>query len=223
MKGWRKNINPINPQFETLKVGNINAGNYFEIETAGNIKLNGDATQWDDLRFPLVGQRLDVAAGRIDYNYDDCTVDFQDNALYAGDPVCFIAQMSHSKELGSAIELHLHWFQNQNQTPNWLLAYRWVNMGESAIAVGSEILLKWTSNAITYTSGTISQLTEFGNITKPTTDTISSILQIRLFRDSNNASTLFAGADPYTGDAQAIEFDIHYIKDGFGSNQEYVK
>ena len=211
------------PIYKKIRVGDVGAGNYFEIEDEGNVILNGDATSWDDLRFPASGSQLFSAAGRIDYNYDDCTLDLQDTCIYPTDVLCYLPQMSHAKQLGSAIELHVHWLQNQNATPNWLLGYRWINIGETAIAVGSETLVKWTENAITYSSGTIHQLTEFGSITKSVTDTLSSILQIRLFRDTTNVSTLFAGADPYTGDAQLLEFDIHFIKDGFGSNEEYVK
>lgn len=206
-----------------LESGDISGGNITEIESDGTLEFKGDATVWEDLRFPLQGQRLDTSSGRIDYNYDDCTVDYADNARYDNEPICFVAQMSHSKLLGSAIELHLHWLQNANNTPNWLLGYRWVNTGETAVIVGSETLVKWQTNVITYSSGTISQLTEFGEITKPTTDTLSSILQIRLFRDSANTSTLFAGADPYVGAVQALEFDIHYEKDTIGSRTEFSK
>ena len=204
---------------ESLTGGAVNRTVFDE---DGTMEAQGDATTWEDLRFPLQGQRLDVAAGRVDYNYTDCTVDFQSNALYPGDPICFICQQSHSKLLGSAIELHLHWLQNQNATPNWLIGYKWLNTGERYDTL-TETLMPWTSNAITYTANTISQLTEFGTITKPVDDTLSSILHIRLFRDTTNVSTLFAGADPYIGDAQATEFDIHYIKDTMGSREEYVK
>lgn len=213
---WMKFINPSNPIFGTPP-------NTVEIQPDGNLVLNGTAKSWDDLRFPLSGQRLDISAGRVDYNYDDCTVDFQDNALYPDDVICFVAQMSHSKKLGDGIELHLHWLQNQNQIPNWLIAYRWINTSEGFPVVGNEILIPWSSNIVTYAAGNISQLTEFGSITKPVEDTLSSALAIRLFRDTNNDSNEFSGADLYSGDAQALEFDIHYIKDGFGSNQEYVK
>jgi hypothetical protein len=31
---------------------------------------------WEDLRFSLIGRRLDTAAGRIDYNYDEVAVNY---------------------------------------------------------------------------------------------------------------------------------------------------
>jgi hypothetical protein len=210
-----------NPRFSTVKVGV--GSDYFEIQKDGNVKLNGEASSWNDIKFPLQGQNLTTVAGRIDYNFDDCSVDFSDTARYPQEPICFLAQMDHSKLLGSMIELHLHWLQNSENTPNWVIGYRWINTGEAGISVSNEVLLPHIGNIITYTSGTISQLTEFGSIVKTVPDTLSSILQIRLFRDSANATTEFDGADPYVGIAQALEFDIHYIKDGFGSNDEYIK
>jgi hypothetical protein len=218
--GYKKKSS-LNPTYRSIQVGSD--GNFFTVDENGNVVLLEDATSWDDARFPSIGQSITSPAGRIDFNFDDCTVDFQDTALYPTDELCIVAQMSHSKLLGSAIEVHIHWLQNQNATPNWLLGYRWTNIGENAIAVGSETLLPFTTNARTYSSGTIHQLTSAGTITKGVADTISSVLQIRIFRDTTNASGLFAGADPYTGNAQQIEFDIHYQRDGFGSNQEYVK
>lgn len=221
---WDKGVSSLkDPVFDTLKVGDLTAGDYFEVQGDGSLRIYGEGTGWDDIRFPLVGQRLDVSAGRIDYNYDDCSVDFQDNALYDDDPVCFIAQMHHKKLLGSAIELHLHWMQNQDEIPNWLIGYRWINIGEALPLVGAETLVAWTDNIATYSAGNIQQLTEFGSITKPVADTLSSILHIRLFRDTDNDSLLFAGADPYVGGAQAVEFDIHYQIDSLGSREEYVK
>jgi hypothetical protein len=207
----------------TAKIGNVEAGNYFEVEPNGNVILHGEATSWDDLRFPALAQNLTSPAGRIDFNFDDCTVDIQDNAIYPTDEICILAQMSHAKLLGSSIEFHLHWFQNQNQVPNWLVGYRWINIGDTANAAASETLVVLNSSRVIYNAGTIHQLTEGNSITKPTPDTLSSVLQIRLFRDTTNVSTLFAGADPYVGTVQLMEFDIHFRKDGFGSDEEYVK
>ena len=195
---------------------------YTEFESDGTMMFNGEATTWDDLRFPLTAAKLDTSAGRIDYNFDDCTVDFQDNAKLT-DPACIVAQFQHKKLLGSAVELHVHWLQNQNKVPNFLIGYRWINLGEAAIAVGSEQYLIPTGNLVTYAAGTIHQLTEFGMITKSVADTLSSILQIRIFRDTANTSGLFAGADGYTGTVQVLEFDLHYEIDSAGSREEFIK
>jgi hypothetical protein len=42
---------------------------------------------------------------------------------------------------------------------------------------------------------------------------VSSIMLIKLYRDDNT----------YTGTAVTYQFDIHYLKDGFGSANEFIK
>jgi hypothetical protein len=56
-----------------------------------------------------------------------------------------------------------------------------------------------------------------------TTYGLSDILQVRVIRDTDNASGLFAGNDPYTATVGAINFDVHYQVDTNGSRQEYAK
>ena len=81
----------------------------------------------------------------------------------------------------------------------------------------------YTGHAFTYTSGTLNQITQMGTITPPPGCGISDIVQIRVLRDNDNDSTLFAGADPLAADVDAVNFDVHIEIDSFGSNQEYVK
>ena len=85
----------------------------------------------------------------------------------------------------------------------------------------------WTyvtcSSVFTYTSGTILQICTFGDITPPVGYSISDVLQCKLFRDNNNDSTEFVGADSYTGDAQAVSFDVHIEVDACGSRSQYIK
>ena len=92
-----KNGNPVDitrTSYTTIKVGDVAGGNYAEFEDDGTLKNNGDATTWDDIKFPLFGQRLDVSSGRIDYNFEDCTVDFENNARYPEEPICILGQLS---------------------------------------------------------------------------------------------------------------------------------
>lgn len=195
---------------------------YLTIKGNEALTLQGDATQWDDLRFPLQGQRLDVSAGRIDYNYDECTVDFQDNTRYPNEVICFAAQMPHAKKMDSNAYVHLHWLQNQNATPNWLIETWWYNNGDE-VSSPTKTLSMWSSNELTYSSGTLAQITVFPVASPPANEMVSSILKIRLFRDTANASTLFTGADPYIGTVQADELDIHYEINTFGSKLQYMK
>ncbi len=178
------------------------------------------ALSWDDLRFPLTGQRLTVTAGRLDYDFEECTVEFGATARYPNEPICMVAQMPHKKYFGSVLHPHLHWVQASSDMPNWLMAYRFYNNGE---AVPAFTLAAWDHNAFTYTSGSIMQLTNFPTIASPADENVSAILDIIMYRDSANVSTLFDGADPLSASAAAKEFDLHYQIDSTGSGREYNK
>jgi hypothetical protein len=52
---------------------------------------------------------------------------------------------------------------------------------------------------------------------------ISCFFDSKIYRDTANASTLFAGADAYTGNWLLKEYDLHYKKDSLGSAEEYIK
>lgn len=177
-------------------------------------------TTWDDLRFPLIGNRLDSASGRIDYNYIECTVDFDINARYPEEPICFVAQMPHSKKIGTVIRPHIHWVQEQNQVPNWLFSYRVYNNGDP---VPTFTNVAYSQSLFPYTSGSIMQLTLFPDIILPSPENVSAGCDMILYRDSANASGLFSGLDPYTIIAKAKEVDIHFEIDSLGSSQEFTK
>jgi len=52
---------------------------------------------------------------------------------------------------------------------------------------------------------------------------VSDFIDIEVTRDTDNTSTLFAGADPLTGNALLKAFDIHLQQDASGSMAEYEK
>ena len=103
--------------------------NHTEFEADGTMQAVGDATTYRDELQSLVGQRLFSAAGRIDYNYAEGAVTFQNNADTT-DYVTMNVQLNHDWNLGSAIEPHLHWWQISANVPNWLLQYRWQIQGD---------------------------------------------------------------------------------------------
>ncbi len=175
---------------------------------------------WDDLRFPLAGRRISVSAGRLDYDFTECTLDFSATARYPEEPVAMIAQMPHAKLFGSAVHPHLHWVQQEDEVPNWLLAHRFYNNGDTVPAFELSI---WDKLTFTYVSGDLMQIVDFPAIQAPDGETVSAICDMILYRDSANASTLFAGADPYTVGAKSKEFDLHFMTDSLGSGQEYSK
>ena len=179
-------------------------------------RMGGAAIAWDDHRAPLVGKRIAVSAGRVDYNYTELTVDFSATARYPNEPVGLVFQQGHNKLLGSAVYPHLHWIQEEDHIPNWLMAFRWYKNGQ--LVPSTWTLAKYTDHEYTYASGALAQITNFPALSPPADETVSSILEVKLYRDSANASTKFAGADPYTLSAKAKEFDNHVRIDSLGSN-----
>lgn len=176
---------------------------------------------WEDLRFPAAAFRLDSAATRYSYDFVNLGVEFDDNARYTEEVIGIIAQMSHGYLLGSGIDIHLHWEQNQNAVPNWLMDYRAYDIGEASN--GSWTTVTGTTVEIAYSSGSIHNITEFVSDWDPGLSEVSGLVEIKLWRDTANTSGEFAGADGYTGGALTKEIDIHYQIDQPGSLGEYSK
>jgi len=215
---------PGRPDFSRVRVGDVANGNYTAVETDGTIVHKGNSTVWEDQRYALIGQRLDSPAGAIDYNLDEIAVDFAANADYPDDFVAISAQISHQRKSESDIRPHFHWDQTSDGFPNILIAYRWYNNGELIPSTWELVALDDSSNAFTYTSGTLLQIS---SIPLPAGlgegKALSSFFDIKIYRDTANASTLFAGADSYTGIWRLREFDIHIEIDTDGSRQEFIK
>jgi hypothetical protein len=190
------------------------------LDRDGTFYFGRNIRGWDDLRFPMSGARLDSASTRYSYDYTECTVDFNTDARYTEEPTAMVAQMPHSKMLGSAVCPHLHWVQQEANVPNWLLASRCYNNGDLVPAFNLTVA---DHVEFAYASGNLMQMSEFPAILAPDNEKVSAIFDLILYRDSANASTLFAGADPYTVAAKTKEFDLHYLIDSLGSGQEGVK
>ena len=191
-----------------------------------NLNENGDGrvrlrlSAWDDLRSPATGSRIDTSTGRLDYNFTECGIAFDETARYPDEPLCIIQQMSHSKKLGTPVRPHIHWIQNSADVPNWLIAYRVYSYGD---VVPEFQLAKYDNTIFAYTGWELAQITTFPNIECPDDEMLSLELDVILYRDSANASGLFDGPDPYGGPVLYKEFDIHYQRDGFGSTYEFKK
>ncbi len=180
---------------------------------------------WDDLRFPMTGNRVDVSNGRIDYDYFNCTMGFQQNARYPNEPICMLAQLPHAKEYGTPIRPHIHWLQQATDMPNWLLAYQVIRKNEAAIIetdYSNFTLLPWAANAFTFIPGGMHQITVFDEIPL-VSEELSDCIKFVLFRDSSNISGEFSGADPSSLTEHVLEFDGHVKFDGLGSHGEFSK
>lgn len=202
------------------KFGDIDGGDYTGFEDDGTMVFNGDATVYDDMLNQLIGQRLESPSSNIVQNNAEGSLTFQTDAT-TSDYVTMSVQLSHRWKSGSMIYPHLHWWQAQNNVPNWLLQYRWQRQGQSKTTTWTSV--KMNENAFTYVSSTLNQISGFPAISAPSGYSLSDIVQCRIIRDTTNASGLFTGTDPYTVDVDAVNFDIHIECDTAGSRTEYAK
>lgn len=215
---------PENPEFVTLKTGDIAGGNYLEVQEDGTDVRVGNATQWDEISQSVVGKNLYVNAGRIDYNYDDLTVDFSSNARYPNENIGVVSQMLHARKVDSDIYPHIHWIQEDAGLPNILVEYRWYGNGEPVTATWTQVALTSADNVFVYSGGVMQQITRIilpvgSGIDKG----LSSTFEVKIYRDNSNSSGLFSGADSYPTIFKVKYYDIHIEKDTIGSREEFVK
>lgn len=204
------------PVFKTAKIG-TDAG-YTEVESDGTLVAHGSATTWEDMNGSAL--QLKVSGVGLSINSAENQLEFTTGANlsdYAYDNY----QLRHAWKLGSVLKPHIHWHQAQNQSPNWLLQYRWQANAEAKTTAWTN--LKCNTLAFTYTSGTLNQISYSAALTPPANAGLSDILEVRLLRDNSNTSGVFSGADTYTATAAVMFVDIHIEEDTLGSRTEYVK
>lgn len=192
--------------------------NYAEFDVNGQIKLNGNATQFDDLSASALS--LQQTGSGISFNLTEQVVEYLTSANLS-DYMIQTLQLKHAMKIGSNIYPHIHFTQKIAGIPNFLLQYRWqINGG---VAVTAWTNLKCNTGVFTYVSGSLNQIANSAVITPQTGSTLSDIVQFRIIRDNANTSGLFAGADPVAQMVQVLAFDIHFEIDSLGSNSEYTK
>jgi len=182
-------------------------------------------TYWLDMLGPLSGVNLDSAATRYSLNRFNGAIQFDSDARYTNEVVIMRVQIQHYWKLATNGRPHLHWKQQSANIPNWLLGWKLSNNGEADLIETDYTNFNFgvlQSHAFTYTSGVLNQISLFPDIDLSTAN-ISSMLILALWRDTTNASTLFAGADPSALDEMATDLDVHIEVDMPGSRQEYVK
>lgn len=198
--------------------GNVSAGNYSEFEADGTYIAKGDATTFDDLQGSILS--LKTVGIRVTVNDLENTLEYTALASlsdYAFDNY----QVRHRWLIGSVVKPHIHWEQNQDAIPNFLIQYRWQVQGEAKTVGWTNYPL--TGLAFTYVSGTLNQISGGAGITPPVGAGLSDVIELRIIRDNANASGVFAGADPYTGVVSLTFADIHIEEDTLGSRLEFVK
>jgi hypothetical protein len=182
--------------------------NYSEFEDDGTLVFKGDATVWDDLRFPATRIRQGATL-KPDFDTTNIGLLFPQND--ATEIAYIIAQMPHSWKLGSTIYPHIHWVQDGATVPTFKMDYRWYNNG--ADPTGSFTTVTFDTELYSYTSGSILQITYIDGGISGSGKTLSSLLDIKLYREDND----------YVGDALMKEMDIHFEMDTVGSREETAK
>jgi hypothetical protein len=184
---------------------------YLQIEADGTLVLIGDATVWEDLRFPATQIRVNPATLKPDFDEDNIGYLF---APASTETVLVIAQMPHGWKLESTIEPHVHWSPTTTGTGNvlWRLEYKWVSINGSNPGT-------WTTVDLLAAAGGESLKHQISGFTglDGTGKGLSSIISMKLSRVGGDAT------DTYAADALLKEFDIHYEIDTMGSREELVK
>ena len=119
----------------TAKLGDVAGGNYAEIESDGTLKLNGNATVWDDIRItpgsfdrPGVADPAYVAYYPAGGGLGVYLPEFAKN-----DFASFTIQLPHGYKQGTDISVHLHWTpgdrgnEENGATVGWKVDYSWAN------------------------------------------------------------------------------------------------
>lgn len=197
---------------DPLYIGN--GANRIKVSLDGTLTTEGTATTWNDVRTDLFGARLSVNRGRVDYNYDEGSITLQDNGDIDNndDVVQGSFQMPHDAKEDSLFKFHIHWWQTDNTSREFTVSYRVQPNGSAKTVPWTPIVVTAdaTTNAFTYTSGTLNQITALFNL-DTTGFGLSSLIQFKLTKSDNN------------GDVDATFLDAHYEIDSLGSAEEYVK
>jgi len=168
----------------------------------------GGQVRWDDLRFPFTRDKQGQSS-LPDYDFTNMGLLFPENG--ASEIVYLHAQFPHRMLLGSDIYPHIHYVQDVADEPVFKMDYRWTKNGDDP--TGSFTTISASTFAFAYTSGSILQIVAFPAIDGSGIDTVSSMMDIKIYRDDTSVS----------GDVLTKEFDIHYQIDDRGSREEYTK
>ena len=181
--------------------------------------LNGDIIRWDDLRFPVQGIDIVGPSAPPSRETDTGLLLFSASAV---NTVAGVAQMPHSWLEESTIVPHIHWQRVTTTSPIgnvlWQFDYEVVNNGDVAPMAYAAQAQTSTVVAGTPDDGAANRvlISSFGK-TSMRDKEISCIILWKLSRIGNDVS------DTATSVARLLEFDIHYMVDGRGSQEPFSK
>ena len=169
--------------------------------------------QWEDLRAPATAINPPGAVSDPDIDSDDGAFLFDSTGI---EQVPVIFQMPHDWKQESIIHPHAHWVKTSDATGEviWQYRYKVWNIDEIAPSWSSWITADGRSQEPGATQVTVVE--DFPEIDM-TGFKISCMVSFQFRRDPTNEN------DDYGADAKLWEFDLHYLRNSFGSNLESVK
>jgi hypothetical protein len=194
-------------------------GHYITINASGHMTMVGNARPWRDQIGDAVS--LQQSGTEVSRNTTEASVEYTILSNLS-DFVYTNIQLNHDKDLTCSLYPHIHWWQAEDNTPNWLLRYRWQINGGTKTTEWTD--LACNKNAFTYINGTLNQISYSDPIPVPSGSIISDVVQFKISRDNAPNSAVFSGvADPYTATVAMTNFDVHFMIDSLGSDDEYIK
>ncbi len=208
----------------SLKAGNIENGNYVDLNSIQGKRYLGTTTVWKDMISSLFGAKLLSAAGKVDYDYDENAIVFQPGGVMgtANDRVGTNQEINHEFKVGASITFypHIHWWQQVTtnavlpvvfslryrlQRNNVAKATSWTTISADAGSGGDDVF-DFTSEA----DGLYNQITRFTAVVL--TCGISDTIQWQMVR-----------TDAQVGNISATFVDLHAEVDSDGSDTEFSK
>jgi hypothetical protein len=188
----------------------------------GTTRLKGDATAWKDMVMDLIGKKVTVNNGRVDYDFDNMAMKFQNNGDIntANDLVGGNLEIDHVFKVGNSTTFkpHIHWFQevSSGSVINFELTMKWRLQRNNhaktdtwttvTLSAGTNDVFDFTGEA----DGFYNQITRFPEITVDCS--ISDTFQVKMTR-----------TDALAGDMLVYFFDLHGEVDSYGSDNEITK
>ncbi len=166
---------------------------------------NGWVTGYTNLRFPAVLTKRG-ANDLPGFDYSNIGLLFPENN--DGEVIYIIGQLPYSRTLGSSIFPHIHFVQDEANTPVFKMDYRWY---ENNTELPGFTTASATDFQFSYSSGSIVQIAKFPEISGDTILGNSSIFEAKVYRDDSNVS----------GDVLFKEFDLHFLSDNLGTMNPY--
>lgn len=209
---WTIFVGSLNPEFITLKAGDVAGGNYFEVESDGTFELIGNAKVWKDENFS--GNPGSGSSSPSIVNWDATNLE-----TYGFDGGATTEELFSGKELqhdyaeGTDLKFHIHWSPIDTNAGNVKWQMEIVILGDGATKYSSSISAIQAAGGTAYTPQYLAIETVDGSDFE-----IGDQVGIRLFRDPSD------GADTYGSDALlAFTYGFHYEVDTLGSRTEIAK